>query len=191
MIIDRPLPLPLNRNEQEESFLISEYVDLYNDMKIQNLPISGSLMYFNCLHHSQQLDFYGWRGFEKYPDLQLLSEKIAKELNICWDYRLDLIESNEFAGETNGAFDVIIEFDFRKNFPYTWRVATDNFMRTFYNQRSMFMFLLAHEFCHCTTGHPENFVRNDGSIDIMKCELFCNQMAMEITNRLGGRCEYV
>lgn len=188
---DRPRPCRLKRGNLRDGLLSGGQGNAYDKIKLEDFPLSGRLLHSHLVPSLEPPYFYGLRGFLKHRELSSFPAKIASEFGIVWDYRIDLIKSDRFGGVTNGAFDVIVEFNFNESFPYCLRFQFLNYSIKFYNAQSMFIFILSHEFCHFVDGHPENFARKDGSLNMKKCELFCNKQAMKTTRRLGGKYEYI
>lgn len=54
-------------------------------------------------------------------------------------------------------------------------------MITVYSQEDLIRFVLAHEFCHVTYGHPDNFKLPMGGLDVYEMELCCDSFAFAAT----------
>ncbi len=72
--------------------------------------------------------------------------------------------------------EVVYPFEFMNK--YTMSTTG---MITVSSQEDLMRFVLAHEFCHVTSGHPDNFKLPMGGIDTHAMELCCDSFAFAAT----------
>ncbi len=136
--------------------------------------------------------------FLPYKDgyLKSICRPLAKKAKIKKDIHVDFYERSYTKNTDNKGtligfaylnwdpFWVDCFIDQELNYPYAiknkYTLHTIN--RTMlYSQEDLIKYIIAHEFCHATYGHRDNFKLPTGGIDIHAMELCCDSFALAAT----------